>query len=200
MTNLHNQLASEPYLTKRTQLVTDRDAIETQRTLEISNLSTIRTYTESLSNNTAYASLAEDTQLRSLMAKTSQTTAWQDYFNNYEERASKINPIYDTKVDSDKESIIDQALRDTGLTLDIDYVDLNAVVKKAKKDSRIDTKGFDRLTSEQTITNSCTQLLINTSNISVYSQSKLLLNNMNNYDRQQIADALDSNESSNTLS
>ena len=125
---------------------------------------------------------------------------FKSYFNNYEERASKINPIYDTKVDSDKESIIDQALRDTGLTLDIDYVDLNAVVKKAKNDSRIDTKGFDRLTSEQTITNSCTQLLINTSNISVYSQSKLLLNNMNNYDRQQIADALDSNESSNTLS
>ena len=184
----------------RSQLTADRDEIVTQVNLENSNITTLRSYTESLSDNTAYASLAEDTQLRSLMAKTSQTTAWQDYFNNYEERASKINPIYDTKVDSDKESIIDQALRDTGLTLDIDYVDLNAVVKKAKNDSRIDTKGFDRLTSEQTITNSCTQLLINTSNISVYSQSKLLLNNMNNYDRQQIADALDSNESSNTLS
>ena len=29
-TNLHNQLASEPYLTKRTQLTTDRDTIVTQ--------------------------------------------------------------------------------------------------------------------------------------------------------------------------
>ena len=75
-----------------------------------------------------------------------------------------------------------------------------AIFNKAIKNSRIDTKGFDFKTTEQIITECCTQLGISTQNNSVYNQSELLLNNLNDHDRQQIADALDLNESSNTLS
>ena len=200
-TNLNNQLASEPYLTKKTQLITDRDAIETQRTLEISNVSVIRTYVETLSNNIGYTSLAEDTELRKLVARVSQNADWQGYFNDYESNVANLNPIYDNiTTDSDKATIIDQVLRDKGLPDVLDHVDLESVANKAKKDTRIDTKNFDHYTTEQIITKCCEQLEITTKNNSVYNQSKLLLNNLNQQDRDLIAKALDLNESSNTLS
>ena len=59
--------------------------------------------------------------------------------------------------------------------------------------------GFDLKTTEQIITECCTQLNITTTNVSIYAQSKTLLNNLNIHDRQQIADALDLNESANNL-
>ena len=83
---------------------------------------------------------------------------------------------------------------------DFDYVDISSVANKAKKDDRIDTKDFDSYTTEQIITKCCQQLGITTANKSIYNQSELLLNNLNNRDRQLIAEALDLNESSNTLS
>jgi len=199
-TNLNNQLASEPYLTKKTQLITDRDAIETQRTLEISNVSVIRTYVETLSNNIGYTSLAEDTELRKLMARVSQNADWQTYFNDYETNSANLNPIYNIDTDSDKASVIDRVLKDKGLPDVLDYVDLGSVANKAKKDTRIDTKNFDYYTTEQIITKCCEQLGITTSHNTVYNQSKLLLNNLNQRDRDIIAEALDLNESSNTLS
>ena len=199
-TNLNNQLASEPYLTKKTQLITDRDAIETQRTLEISNVSVIRTYVETLANNIGYTSLAEDTELRKLMARVSQNADWQTYFNDYETNSTNLNPIYTIDTDSDKVSVIDRVLREKGLPDVLDYVDLDSVANKAKKDTRIDTKNFDYYTTEQIITKCCEQLGITTSNNTVYNQSKLLLNNLNQRDRDIIAEALDLNESSNTLS
>ena len=199
-TNLNNQLASEPYLTKKTQLITDRDAIETQRTLEISNVSGIRTYIETLSDNIGYTSLAEDTELRKLMSRVSQNTDWQTYFNDYETNSANLNPIYDIDTDSDKVSVIDRVLEEQGLPDVLDYTDLDSVANKAKKDTRIDTKNFDYYTTEQIITKCCEQLGITTSNNTVYNQSKLLLNNLNQRDRDIIAEALDLNESSNTLS
>ena len=199
-TNLNNQLASEPYLTKKTQLITDRDAIETQRTLEISNVSVIRTYVETLSNNIGYTSLAEDTELRKLMARVSQNADWQTYFNEYVTNLSNLNPMYNTVTDSDKVSVIDRVLEEQGLPDVLDHIDLDSVANKAKKDTRIDTKNFDYYTTEQIITKCCEQLGITTSNNTVYNQSKLLLNNLNQRDRDIIAEALDLNESSNTLS
>ena len=82
----------------------------------------------------------------------------------------------------------------------LDHVDLESVANKAKKDDRIDTKNFDYYTAEQIITKCCQQLGITTANRSVYYQSESLLNNLNDRDRQKIADALDLNESSDTLS
>ena len=59
---------------------------------------------------------------------------------------------------------------------------------------------FDYLTTAEVITKCCEQLGIGTSNNSIYNQSELLLNNLNDHDRQLVADSLDLNESSNTLS
>jgi hypothetical protein len=199
-TNFNNALASEPYLTKKTQLTTNRDNIVTQQNLENSNVSGIRTYIETLSNNIGYTSLAEDTELRKLMARVSGNADWQTYFNDYETNSANLNPIYTIDTDSDKVSVIDRVLREKGLPDVLDYTDLDSVVDKAKKDTRIDTKNFDYYTTEQIIAKCCEQLGITTSNNTVYNQSKLLLNNLNQRDRDIIAEALDLNESSNTLS
>ena len=199
-TNLNNQLASEPYLTKKTQLIADRDEINTQVALENSNLSGIRTYVETLTNNNAYTTLAEDPQLRKLMSRVSQNSNWQTYFNEYETNLANLNPMYNIDTDSDKASTIDRVLRNKGLPDVLDYLDIDSVANKAKKDDRIDTKNFDYYTTEQIITKCCQQLEISTANRSVYNQSESLLNNLNLRDRQKIADALDLNESSNTLS
>ena len=184
----------------RTQLLADRDEIVTQVNLENSNVSGIRTYIETLTNNISYTSLAEDSELRKLMARVSQNTDWQTYFNDYETNSANLNPLYTTDTDSDKISIIEQVLIARGLPDVVDYVDLESVASKAKKDSRIDTKGFDLKTTEQIITKACEQLKILVSNRSIYNQSRELLDNMNNFDKQQIANKLDLNESSNTLS
>jgi len=199
-TNLNNQLASEPYLTKKTQLIADRDEINTQVALENSNLSGIRTYVETLTNNNAYTTLAEDPQLRKLMSRVAQNSNWQTYFNEYETNLANLNPMYNIDTDSDKASTIDRVLRNKGLPDVLDYLDIDSVANKAKKDDRIDTKNFDYYTTEQIITKCCQQLEISTANRSVYNQSESLLNNLNLRDRQKIADALDLNESSNTLS
>ena len=168
--------------------------------LENSNVSGIRTEIERLTNNMSYTGLAEDPQLNKLMARVSQNADWQTYFNEYETNSANLNPMYDTSTDSDKESVIADVLRNKGLPDVTDYVDLTGVANKAIKNSRIDTKEFEFKTTEQIITECCTQLGISTQNNSVYNQSELLLNNLNDHDQQQIADALDLNESSNTLS
>lgn len=198
--NFNNALASEPYLTKREQLEQDRDRIVTQVTLEDSNLTSLRTYSETQSNNLAYVSVAEDPTLRRLMARVAQDSNWQSYFNDYEANQANLNPIYTTNTDSDRSAIIDQVLRDSGLPDVIDYLDLEAVADKSERDDRIDTKNYDRYTTEQRITKSCEQLGLTTANRSIYDQSQRLLNNMNQHDRDLIARQLDLNESSNTLS
>ena len=53
-TNLNTALASEPYLTKRTQLSIDQDKIEAQVALETSNLSRIRDYVNGLTNHISF--------------------------------------------------------------------------------------------------------------------------------------------------
>ena len=198
--NFNDALASEPYLTKREQLEQDRDRIVTQVALEDSNLTSLRTYSETQSNNLAYVSVAEDPTLRRLMARVAQDSNWQSYFNDYEANQANINPIYNINTDSDRSAIIDQVLRDSGLPDVIDYLDLAAVADKSERDDRIDTKDYDRYTTEQRITKSCEQLGLTTANRSIYDQSQRLLNNMNQHDRDKIARQLDLNESSNTLS
>jgi len=79
-------------------------------------------------------------------------------------------------------------------------VDLGAVANKAKKDSRIDTKGYDLLTVEQQIADACKQLSITTDNRSVYNQSESLLANLDKRDRDVIAGQLDLNQDADTLS
>lgn len=199
-TNFNNALASEPYLSNKTKLIEAREKINAQVSLENSNLSGIRTYLEALSNSSAYAGIADDAQLRKLMINTSQNASWKTYFEEYVANLQNLNPIYTTTTDSDKSSIIEQIYSDSGLPDVRDPVDLIAVADKAKRDARIDTAGFDSLTAAQIITKACEQLSIVTRNRTIYSQSESLLNNMNQHDRDEIARALDLNESSNTLS
>lgn len=181
-------------------LISIRDRIVTQQTLENSNITSLRTYTETVSNNSAFSALAEDPNLRKLLAKVAQNADWQNYFNQYEKNQSYQNPIYTTNTDSDKSSTIDLVLASRGLPDVTDHFDFISVAKKATQDSRIDTKNFDLLTTEEIITKSCEQLGIITSNRLVEDQSRSLLENMNNNDRQVIADELDQNEDVETLS
>jgi len=199
-TNLNNAMGSNPLLTHRTNLIFMREKINTQVSLEQSNISGIRTYIETLSNNLAFTSLAEDATLRGLMSTVAQDTNWQNYFTNYENEKENLNPIYATDSDSDKSSVIEQVLASMGLPDVTDATDLVAVAAKARRDDRIDTAGYDRLTVEKQISDASKQLLITTANRTIFSLSNTLLNNMNQHDRNKIAKQLDLNQSANTLS
>jgi len=199
-TNLNNTLASEPYLTHRNNLIAQREKINVQVALENSNLTTLNTFIDTLSDNISYTSLAEDNSLRKLMSTIAQDTNWQNYFTNYENEKENLNPIYTTDTDSDKSAIIDQVLADSGLPDVTDATDLAAVASKAKRDTRIDTANYDRYTVEQQITKSCEQLGITTANRIITALSGSLLRNMNQHDRDTIARQLDLNESADTIS
>ena len=199
-TNLNKALASEPLLTHKNTLIEMREKINVQVTLENDNLVGIFNYIATLSDNISFAALAEDETLRSLMAKVAQNKNWQTYFEDYETNKNNLNGLYATKNDSDKSTIIDQVLVDSGLPDVTDATDFEAVANKAKRDSRIDTANFDRFTTEQIITQSCTQLGITTANRTIQSLSNTLLRNMNQHDRDEIARQLDLNESADTLS
>jgi len=199
-TNLNNALAAEPLLTHKNNLIAQREKINVQVALENSNLTTLSTYIETLSDNISYSSLAEDVTLRTLMSTVAQDTNWQNYFTNYADEKENLNPIYTTDTDSDKSAIIDQVLADSGLPDVTDATDLAAVAAKAQRDTRIDTANYDRYTVEQQITKSCEQLGITTANRTITALSGTLLRNMNQHDRDEIARQLDSNESANTLS
>jgi len=199
-TNFNNALASEPYLTKRTQLIDSREAVNVQVNLETANLSGIRTYVQGITDYQSYVALAEDDDLRRLMTRISQTPEWISYFENYVENFNALNPIYTVNQDSDKETTIDQVLASSGLPDVVDYLDLQGVADKSQRDDRIDNKGYDSLTVQQQITRSCDQLGLETSGRTIYDQSERLLKNMNQHDRDTIAKRLDLNEDTNTLS
>jgi hypothetical protein len=199
-TNFNNAMAAEPLLTHRTNLINMREKINVQVALEQSNLSTLRTYLQTLSNSSAFSGLAEDAQLRKLMVNTSQNASWKSYFEEYVSNTLNINTSYATATDSDKSAVIDQVLDSLGLPDVLDSTNLEAVANKAKRDARIDTANYDRLTVEQQITRSCEQLAITTANRTISSLSNTLLNNMNQHDSDEIQRQLDLNESSNTIS
>ena len=188
------------YASRRTQLINDRNSIVTQQTLENSNIISLRTYIETITNNDTLAGLAENKDLRELLTNVSQNTVWQKYYNDYETNVSNINPIYEISTDSDKSSVINAVLQSRGLPDVTDYLDLPAVANKATRDTRIDVKDYEFYSIEQIITKSCEQLGIITANRVIQDQSNILLNNMNDNDRAIVANELDLNESTNTLS
>jgi hypothetical protein len=198
-TNFNNALASEPYLTKRTQLVADRDKINTQVNLENTNLNDIRTYSDTLTDNLSFTSLAEDTGLRKLMSNVAQNPNWRSYFDNYEQNEENLNPLYSTEDDSSKGNIIDLVLRTRGLPDVVDPLDLDAVLAKAKRDSRINTKNFNTLQIDKQIEECCVQLGIKTFG-NVYNQSQRLLDNLNKRDRDIVQEQLNLNEDADTIS
>ena len=199
-TNFNTALAAEPYLTRRTLLIAGNEAVDVQVTLEKANCSSLRSYTDTLTDNLGFVGLAEDTKLRKLMTRVSQNTNRINYFNEYDDAVENTNPVYNTGTDSDKSALIDQILASSGLPDVLSSVDLEAVAEKATRDARIDTKGFDALTTNEQITDACKQLSITTAGRSIFDQSKLLLNNLNKRDRDLIASELDLNQDADTLS
>jgi len=193
-------LQSGEYASRRTQLINDRNSIVTQQTLENSNITSLRTFTESLSDNSAYIGLADDPELRKLMAKVAQNSNWVTYFNDYEKNQSYSNPIYNTNTDSNKTSTINLVLESKGLPDVTDHLDLEAVANKTIRDTRIENKNYDFYSIEEIITKSCEQLGIPTANRLIEDQSKSLLTSMNKNDRDIVATELDQNEDANTLS
>ena len=191
-----SEIAGDPTV----ELASIREEINVQVALENSNLTGILSYVETLSNNLAYASLAEESDMRQLMARVAQDSNWQTYFNDYETNEDNLNPLYTTDTDSDKSAVIDQVLASRGLPDVTDATDLTAVADKAKRDSRIDTANYDRYSVETQITKSCEQLGITTANRTISALSNSLLNNMNKFDRDEIARSLDLNEDAQTLS
>jgi len=199
MANLNTRISQIPG-DPSVELISIRDKIVTQQTLENSNIVSLRTYIESITNNDILAGLAEDKDLRELLTKVAQNTSWQNYYNDYETNKSRLNPLYAISTDSDKSSVIELVLQSRGLPDVSDYLDFAAVANKTKRDDRIDTKNYDLYSDEQIITKSCEQLGITTANRSIEDQSNSLLNNMNENDRSIVADELDQNEDANTLS
>ena len=199
-TNLNNALASEPLLTHKNNLIAMMDEINAQITRENTNLVGIQTYIKTLSDNISFTTLAEEPELRVLMTRVAQNKQWQTYFEQYADTQNNLNPIYTTNTDSDKSAVIDQVLAVSGLPDVTDETDLIAVAAKARRDDRIDTAGYDRLTVEKQISDASKQLRITTANRTITALSGTLLRNMNQHDRDEIARRLDLNESANTLS
>ena len=133
------------------------------------------------------------------MSNVAQNANWQSYFNNYEQNEENLNPLYSTDDDSSKENIIDLVLRTRGLPDVVDPLDLDAVIDKARRDSRINTQNFDSFRIDKQIEECCVQLGIKTFG-NVYNQSQRLLDNLNQRDRDIVQEQLNLNEDADTIS
>ena len=200
--NFNTILAGAAYSAQKTILVNNRSAIVTQIATEVANLGSIRTFSESLADIAGFQSLAGNDKLRDLLAKTAQSTAWQDYYENYEARFSQLNAKYENTLgDSENETIIENELRLRGLPDVTDYTNLTAVADKASRDTRlIGTVSFPGRGTADVIKKSCEQLGINITGRDVYGQSQSLLKSMNDFDRETVRLELENHQRANTLS
>ena len=195
-TRIGNALQGDPIA----ELTAIREEVINQQNLEDSNIKSLRTYSTTVSDYLAYAGLAENADLRVFLTRVAQNKNWQNYYETYKQNQAYLNPIFTTDSDSDKSSLIDRILSDSGLPDVLDPTEYKAVADKSERDDRIDTAGYDLLTDEQRITRSCEQLGLVTQNRALIDQSTRLLDNLNQHDRDKVASDLDLNESSETLS
>lgn len=200
--NLNTALSSGIFAERRTRLIANRSSINEQISLEVNNLATIIDYENTITDTISYSTLASQESSRNLLLRTSQNTAWKDYFENYETRAAYDNPVYNnTQTDSSVAGILDTVLRMRGLPDVTDYVDLESVARKALRDTRLSGKLKDAgKTTEQIITDACELLSIPIDNKDVYSRSKSLLFNMTEHDRETVKKEIDLHNQVNTLS
>lgn len=183
----NSALGASSFENQKNSLITNRSTIVEQIQKEKNNLGTIRTYSESLTSILTYRSFAGSSKINDIIAKSAENSAWKDYFINYETRLNQLNPLYDTVSDSSEEEQINAALKRKNLPDVGTYLDTDSVAKKALRDTRIKTRlGDSGKTTEQIIENSCILLSINTNGKDVYAQSKSLLENMNNFDRETV--------------
>jgi hypothetical protein len=185
--NFDSALGASIFQNQKNSLITNRSTIVEQIQKETNNLGTIRTYSESLTSILTYKSFASNSKINDIIAKSAENSAWKDYFSNYETRLNQINPLYDTVSDSSEEEQINAALKRKNLPDVGTYLDTDSVAKKALRDTRIKTRlGDSGKTTEQIIEQSCILLGINITGKDVYAQSKSLLENMNNFDRETV--------------
>ena len=184
---LDSALGANSFQNQKNSLITNRSIIVEQIQKEKNNLGTIRTYSESLTSILTYKSFAGSSKINDIIAKSAQNSAWKDYFINYETRLNQINPLYDMASNSSEEDAINLALKLKNLPDVKNYLDTDSVAKKALRDTRIKTRlGDSGKTTEQIIEESCMLLGININGKDVYAQSKSLLENMNNFDRETV--------------
>jgi len=200
--NFNTILTGAAYSAQRANLIAARTAVNSQLSLEATNLGSVRSYSVILTRYMAYKGLAENDTIRDIIAKTAQSTAWQDYYKNYNDRFAQLNAKYEnTAGDSENETIINNELRLRGLPDVKDYTNLPAVADKASRDTRlIGTVGFPGRGTADVIKKSCEQLGINITGRDVYGQSQGLLKNMNDHDRETVRLELENHQRANTLS
>jgi len=200
--NFNTILTGAAYSAQRANLIAARTAINSQLSLEATNLGSVRSYSVILTRYMAYKGLAENDTIRDIIAKTAQSTAWQDYYKNYNDRFAQLNAKYEnTAGDSENETIINNELRLRGLPDVTDYTNLPAVADKASRDSRlINTVSFPGRGTADVIKKSCEQLGINITGRDVYGQSQSLLKSMNDFDRETVRLELENHQRANTLS
>jgi len=200
--NFNTILTGAAYSSQRANLIAARTAVNSQLSLEATNLGSVRSYSVILTRYMAYKGLAENDTIRDIIAKTAQSTAWKDYYENYNDRFAQLNVKYEnTAGDSENETIINNELRLRGLPDVTDYTNLTAVADKASRDTRlIGTVSFPGRGTADVIKKSCEQLGINITGRDVYGQSQSLLKNMNDFDRETVRLELQNHQRANTLS
>ena len=199
-TNFNSAVASEPYLTYKTAIVKAQDIVDQQIVKEANNLGTLRTYSKSLIQTQSYVNLAQNSKLKDLISKSSNNTSWKDYFTSYDTRQTQFDPLLVSANDSSDDSVVENKLRLKGLPDVTNHLDLKRVVNKAKRDVRLTSQPFSNKTTEQIIELACQTLKLQTAGLSLYQQSKNLLDNMNKNDIDIIKQELLDSQDSNTLS
>ena len=197
--NFNTALTAGHLAAIRTTIVNAKSTIETQITLETTNLGAIKTYEDELSLIYRYINFAGDTDVSKLLVRASQNANWKSYFQNYNTNFQTINPLFVSESTTDQK--IDKVLALRGLPDVTQYLDLESVAKKALRDTRLASKVKNSgRTSEQVITDSCVLLAVNTTGRNVYTLSKVLLKNMNDHDRALVAIELSKHTDTNTIS
>ena len=199
-TNLDTALATEPYLTHKNNLILNRDKVNDQITKEIANIGSIRAYITNLVNIQSWVGMADTDKLNDIIKSTSGSTAWKSYFENYKTRFAKVDPTYTGQEDSSVDSVIQEVMDLRGLPDVTNPYDIDSVATKLLTDVRLSSKISNKAkTSEQLIEKACFILGININGKDVYSQSKLLLDNMNRNDIDIITKELQNSQEVETL-
>ena len=203
--NFDTVLSTGIYAERKARLSADKLALVAQINLEQNNIRTIVTYSNTLVDTTNYSSLAGNANASALLVRASQNPNWRGYFENYATNLSYDNPLYDAFDDSATQSLIDSVLTTRGLPDVTDYVDLEAVAAKATRDDRMSSQlayaGFiTEPVAKDIIKKACQLLGLTVDNRDSYAQSKSLLENMTQYDRDTVQNELNSYNDVNTLS
>jgi|TARA_E500000318_G_C3567548_1_gene216344 hypothetical protein len=199
-TNFDTAIAGDTLLLlEKNNMINKRQNIVDQITKETNNLGTIRTYSDSLVNTSALLTLTDNADLRSIVAKTTGSSAWRDYFNSYDENYGNQNPLLTDTTSQNESQLIADMLRLKGLPDVLDPIDLDSVASKAKRDRRLSKKNYDSLLTEQIITQASLDLGLTISGKDVYSQSRQLLNDLNAEDKRTIQEELNLAKDINTL-